>query len=67
VSAMRSGQRLRDVRLTQVMSQVELAARVGISQQALSLIERGQSQGRVETWKRIAAALNVSEALFNGH
>jgi transcriptional regulator with XRE-family HTH domain len=58
------GQRLKVVRLTRVMSQVELAARAGITQQALSLIECGRFRGSVETWQRIAGVLDVSPMFF---
>jgi transcriptional regulator with XRE-family HTH domain len=61
---MTSGQRLKAMRLTWAISQVELAARAGVTQQALSLIERGRSRGSEKTWKCIAAVLDVSPRFF---
>jgi transcriptional regulator with XRE-family HTH domain len=52
--------------LAQKLTQAELGIQAGITQQAISLLERGRSGASVETWKRLAAALDVAEALFTG-
>ena len=42
------------------MSQEDLAEAAGLSRQVVSNLERGSSHGYPETWKRLAAALQVS-------
>lgn len=56
---------LRRLRLRRDLTQARLAARVGISRQALGAIEREESVPSVEVALRLAATLGVSvEALF---
>ena len=57
------GQRLRIFRATHQLSQVELAARLGISQSALSLLENNKAakQIDVDNLKRIATLLTRSK------
>ena len=60
-------QRLKDVRKSLGMTQVELAAEAGISQNRVSDIENGRTSSlRVDTLKRYANALGCDvEILFN--
>ena len=53
------GKRIKSLRQTKRMSQETLAERVGISHKYLSSIERGKENPTLETFIRIADALNV--------
>ena len=57
------GQRLRIYRATYQLSQVELAARLGISQSALSLLENNTAAKQIaaDNLKRIATFLTRSK------
>ena len=57
------GQRLRIFRATYDLSQVELAARLGISQSALSLLENNKTAKQIDpdNLKRIAVFLARSK------
>ena len=57
------GQRLRIFRATHHLSQVELSARLGISQSALSLLENNKSAKQIDAdnLKRIATFLTRSK------
>lgn len=52
--------RLKELRKSQGLSQVELAKRTGISNQAISFYERGKRNPKIETWQRLADYFNVS-------
>jgi XRE family transcriptional regulator, regulator of sulfur utilization len=54
------GAKIRAARLAAQLTQVQLAARVGIGQVSLSQIELGTSRPTVNTLFKIADALNVS-------
>jgi transcriptional regulator with XRE-family HTH domain len=56
------GPRIRDLRERAVLSQGELAVKVGISQNALSQIETGRSQPRMSTIRKVAEALGIEPA-----
>lgn len=62
-------QRLVDLRRHRGLSQTEVAARMGTSQSALARLESGQSDTRMSTLVRYAAALgtNVGFALRPGN
>ena len=57
------GQRLRIFRATHQLSQVELAAQLGISQSALSLMENNKAAKQIDAdnLKRIATFLTSSK------
>lgn len=57
------GQRLRIYRATHQLSQVELAARIGISQSALSLLENNKAAKQIDAdnLKRIATLITRSK------
>lgn len=61
---MEVGKRIKELRKQKKWSQEELAERAGISQSALSAIERGAKQPTVETLNSICNALNISLADF---
>jgi transcriptional regulator with XRE-family HTH domain len=49
------------------LSQVDLAQLAGVSAGAIAMIEIGQRQGRLSTWRKLAAALRVRvSALIDG-
>ena len=50
--------RLVEERLTQGLSQTEVAARMGTSQSAVARLERGDADVRLSTLQRYAAALD---------
>ena len=58
------GQRLRHVREARGWTQAQLAAAVGLTQDAISLYERGKRSMRVETLVDIARALDVPLSLL---
>lgn len=51
--------RLRDIRERRLLTQQELAERVGMHQEAISAIESGKTSPTPKTIRRIAAALDV--------
>ena len=53
------GNKLRRERIAQTLTQNELAARAGISQAALTRIERNQADPHVSTIRKLADALGV--------
>ena len=58
------GQRLRRVREAHGWTQAQLAAAVGLTQDAISLYERGKRSMRVETVVDVARALDVPLSLL---
>lgn len=54
------GQKIREARIDCCFSQREVAAMVGISQQALQQIEKGQTMPTVETLCKIARVVHRS-------
>lgn len=52
---------LQQARHERGLTQVQLARRVGFTQQAVSLVERGGSAGCAELRRRLAVALNADE------
>lgn len=60
------GQRLRDLRHARNLSQAALAARAGISQQAVHRIELGLNSATLDTLNKIAIGLNVSVGELTG-
>ena len=53
------GERLRQVRRTYKVTQVELAQRVGVAHSTIVRIERGQAKPTIETVEKLATALGV--------
>ena len=51
---------LRKLREKENISQVELAGKVGVTQEFISFVEKGYRLPGIEVAKRIADALNVS-------
>lgn len=60
---MNLGAAIKQLRIEKKFSQVELAARSGLSQTALSQIEKGKRPG-INTLKKISVALDVPESLI---
>ena len=51
---------LRKARKEKKLTQRELSAEIGISQQAFSLLERGRMDTSSDNWRRLAKALRAS-------
>jgi transcriptional regulator with XRE-family HTH domain len=64
VSSKPFSERLREVREAAGLSQGGLAARAGLTRQALSLLESGQREPAWETVQRLAAGLGVDCTAF---
>lgn len=58
------GELLTALRLSRGLTQVELAALVGISQAALSKVESGEARFDLETWRKVADELMVPLSAF---
>jgi len=56
--------KIKDIRLQQSMSQLELSVKSNLSQSFLASVENGKKQPSVLTLLRIANALNVSPKSF---
>lgn len=41
------------------LTQVQIAQKVGLTQATIAELEKGKQKGSIETWKRLAAVLNV--------
>ncbi|MET8139306.1 helix-turn-helix transcriptional regulator [Sphaerisporangium sp. NPDC005288] len=65
--AMAFGKALYDRRLALGLSTVELAQRVGMTQDAIECIEEGGTAPTVPLLRRLAAALNADVRLTSGH
>lgn len=51
--------RLRSIRRSREMTQIELAQMAGITHPHVSCIERGRNGGTLRTWLRLAKALDI--------
>jgi transcriptional regulator with XRE-family HTH domain len=54
------GRRVRQLRLLQAFSQIDLAQRAGVSEAAIIRIERGTHAARPSTLRKLAQALGVA-------
>ncbi|MCX7804834.1 MAG: XRE family transcriptional regulator [Planctomycetota bacterium] len=59
------GRRLRESRKRMGLTQAELAEKSGVSQAAISQIEKGTSRGSEAVWLKLARALRVPPEEFN--
>ncbi len=57
---MNTGDKMRRLREDRLMTQADLAAKLGVSQTAVSVLESGRHRPRFDTLKRVAKALRVS-------
>lgn len=55
---------LKHIRIDADMTQIEVAAKVGITQQMYWMIENGERRPSVETAKKIAAVLGFNWTMF---
>lgn len=58
--------RLKELRIKNGLSQTELAEKTGVSEQAISFYENGKRHPKIETWQKIANALNTSVIYARG-
>lgn len=54
------GNRIKELRIKHGLSQTELADKTGVSEQAISFYENGKRHPKIETWQKIANALDTS-------
>jgi transcriptional regulator with XRE-family HTH domain len=59
------GERLKVLRVAAALSQYALAKKAGVSKQAVSLLERGESEPSWITVRKLARALGVSVSEFD--
>ncbi|QCQ04097.1 helix-turn-helix transcriptional regulator [Ligilactobacillus animalis] len=58
--------RIKELRLEKGLSQRKLSEKTGISQQALSLYEKGERKPKIETWQKLADYFDVSVSYLQG-
>ena len=58
--------RIKELRKDKGLSQTELADKTGVSEQAISFYENGKRHPKIETWQKIANALNTSVVYARG-
>ncbi len=58
--------RLKEIRQEKKLSQKDLAKKLNISQQAISLYEKGNRELKLETWQKLADYFNVSVPYLQG-
>lgn len=61
---MNIGAAIREVRKNRGISQVELSKAAGISQSALSFIEKGRTRAGGNTLQKLCKELNIAESLL---
>lgn len=60
------GNRIKELRIKNGLSQTELADKTGVSEQAISFYENGKRHPKIETWQKIANVLNTSVPYIRG-
>lgn len=60
------GNRIKELRIKNGLSQTELADKTGVSEQAISFYENGKRHPKIETWHKIANALRTSVVYARG-
>ena len=58
--------RIKEIRQEKKLSQKDLAKKLNISQQAISLYEKGNRELKLETWQKLADYFNVSVPYLQG-
>lgn len=58
--------RLKEIRQEKKLSQKDLTKKLNISQQAISLYEKGDREPKLETWQKLANFFNVSVPYLQG-
>ena len=58
--------RLKEIRQEKKLSQKDIAKKLNISQQAISLYEKGDRELKLETWQKLADYFNVSVPYLQG-
>lgn len=58
--------RLKEIRQEKKLSLFDLAKKLNISQQAISLYEKGDREPKLETWQKLADYFNVSVPYLQG-
>lgn len=60
------GSRIKELRKDKGISQAELAEKAGVSRQAISFYEKEKRHPKIETWQKIACALNTNVSYARG-
>lgn len=60
------GNRIKELRLENGISQEELSKAIGVTRQAISLFEKGKRDPKLETWVKLADYFNVSIEYLQG-
>ena len=58
--------RIKEIRQEKKLSQKDLAKKLNISQQAISLYEKGDREPKLETWQKLADFFGVSVPYLQG-
>ena len=58
--------RIKEIRMKKGISQSDLAKKLGTTQQALSLYERGKREPKLKTWQKLANFFNVPVTYLQG-
>lgn len=58
--------RIKEIRQEKKLSQKDLAKKLNISQQAISLYEKGDREPKLETWQKLADFFDVSVSYLQG-
>ena len=58
--------RIKEIRQEKKLSQKDLAKKLNISQQAISLYEKGDREPKLETWQKLADFFDVSVPYLQG-
>lgn len=59
--------RIKEIRQEKKLSQKDLAKKLNISQQAISLYEKGDREPKLETWEKLADFFGVSVPYLQGY
>lgn len=63
---MKTMNRIKELRLKAGLSQVQLANKIGASNQAISFYENNKRAPKIETWRALASFFNVSVPYLQG-
>ena len=62
----KNNNRLKEIRLSNHVTQKELAEKLGVSSQAVAYYEQGKREPRIATWRKLADYFNVSASYLQG-
>lgn len=62
----KNNNRLKEIRLSNHVTQKELAEKLGVSSQAVAYYEQGKREPKIATWRKLADYFNVSASYLQG-